>query len=55
MTKKQTQATWTGVAIGLGISAVLAWPALGAIMAYYKAPAAQKPAIRGVFDKVAGT
>ena len=53
MTKKQTQATWTGVAIGVGIAAVLAWPVLGSLMAYYKGDATKKAGLKTVFDEIA--
>jgi len=53
MTKKQTQATWTGVALGVGVAAVLAWPVLGALMSYYKGDATKKAGLRTVFDEIA--
>lgn len=52
MKKKETNAMWTGGAIGLGIALVLAWPAIGSLMEYYKADSTRKTTIRGVFDAI---
>ena len=53
MTKKQTQAAWTYAALGFGIAALAAYPAIGAIMAYYKAPAAARPGVKARFEQIA--
>jgi len=54
MTKKQTRDAWTYAALGFGVAALLAYPAIGAIMAYYKAPAgAARDGVNARFKQIA--
>jgi len=53
MTKKQTQAAWTYGAVGFGIAALLAMPALQAIFNYYRVGTDQRSTIKGLFDAAA--
>jgi len=53
MTKKQTQAAWTYGAVGFGVAALLAMPALQAIFNYYRVGADQRSTIKGLFDTAA--
>jgi hypothetical protein len=53
MTKKQTRDAWMYGALGFGVAALLALPAIPALMAYYRAKPDQKKRIGNTFQAVA--
>ena len=56
MTKKQRDSAITYTALGLGIAAIIAYPAIGAIQAYWKAKSgAPRKNIGLMFEQIAAT
>jgi hypothetical protein len=53
MTKKQTQQAWTYGAIGFGLAALIAMPAIQGIINYYRAGSNERDVIKGLFDAAA--
>jgi hypothetical protein len=53
MTKKQQRDAWTYGLVGFGVAALIAMPAIGAIMNYYMQSGAKRNAIKTGFSNLA--